>query len=169
MLSLCSILTATSSLFPTSSSGSVLQFLPMHRYAHTDLDHLTLVAMTAAVKAALRCQCASLTSPAGAPTPAHPCSAFVCMCVMMINTFVLKANRELLCVRICVSACVYLAVLVSACLPPCGCASACLCASVVSKPRTLLAVSSVIVVYSFDILHLVTIVHQPLSVPARSF
>lgn len=104
VLSSYSVLTATGSLFPTSSSGSVLQFLLAH--AHTALDHLTLVAMTAAVKAALRCQCVSLTSPAGAPTPAHPCSAFVCMCVMMINTFVLKANRELLCVCIRVSVCV---------------------------------------------------------------
>lgn len=123
VLSLHSILTVTSSLFSTSSSGSVLQFLLMHTCAHTDLDHLTLVAMTAALKAAPRCQCVSLTSPAGTPTPAHPCSPFVCMCVMMINTFVLKVNRELLCKCLCLCVCVF-GVSVSMCSPPCGCASA---------------------------------------------
>lgn len=174
MLSLYSILTVTSSLFSTSSTGNVLQFLLMHMYAHTDLDHLTLVAMTAALKAALRCQCVSLTSPAGSPTPAHPCSTFVCMCVMMINTFVLKVNRGLLCVWVCVSVYVYVRVWcvgehVLASMWPCECVSAYLCASVVSMPRTLLAVSSMIVVYSSDILHLVPVVHQPLSVLVRSF
>lgn len=70
------ILMVSSSLFPTSSAGSVLQFLLL--CTHTALDHLTLVAMTAAVKAALRCQCVSLTSPEGTPT--HPCSVFVYVC-----------------------------------------------------------------------------------------
>lgn len=85
-----------------------------HTQAHTALNHLTLVAMTAAVAAALRCQCVSLTSPAGTPTPGPPCSSFVCMCVMMINTFVLKANREFLCV-LCVCAHLCLAVRVCFC------------------------------------------------------
>lgn len=123
MLSLYSILTVTSSLFSTSSTGSVLQFLLMHTPAHTHLDHLTLVAMTAALKAAPRCQCVSLTSPAGSPTPAHPCSPFVCMCVMMINTFVLKVNRGLLCVSVsvyvCVCACLRVAVRAHCCLLVC--------------------------------------------------
>ena len=51
----------------------------------------------------------------------------------------------------------------------CECVFACLCASVVSTPRTLLAVTSMIVVYSFDILHLVPVLHQPLPVLVRSF
>lgn len=46
---------------------------------------------------------------------------------------------------------------------------ACLRASVVSMARTLRAATSMIVVYSFDILHLVPIVHQPLSTLVRSF
>lgn len=51
----------------------------------------------------------------------------------------------------------------------CECAFVCLCASVVSTPHTLLAAATMIVVYSFDILHLVPVVHQPLSVLVRSF
>lgn len=130
--------------------------------------------MPAAVKAALRCQCVSLTSPAGTPSPGPPVfcvCVYVCMCVMMINTFVLKANRELLCV--CISVCVCLALCVTdhvlASVWLCKCVFGCLCASVVSTPGTLLAVTSMIVVYSFGILHLVPDVHQPLSVLVRSF
>lgn len=83
----------------------------------------------------------------------------------MINTFVLKANRELLCVCIC--ACLVLCV--SYHVGPYGCVSACLCASVVSTHCTLLAVTSMIVVYSFGISHDVPDVHQPLSVLVQIF
>ena len=111
--------------FTSALLGVRYTFLLMH--AHAAWDNLTLVAMIAAVKAGLRCQCVSLTSPSGTPTLAHPCSTFlcvcvcVCVCVMMINTFVLKANGELMCVCICV--CVCLLVSVSMCLPLCGDAS----------------------------------------------
>lgn len=113
VLSSHSILTATSSLYPTGSAGSALQFLVMHVHSCYTRTHahsfrpLDLGCYDSSGKAAPRCQCVFLTSPAGTPTPAHPFS--VCVCVMMINTFVLKANRELLCVCICVSlyVCVY--------------------------------------------------------------
>ncbi len=51
----------------------------------------------------------------------------------------------------------------------CGCLFASLCASVVSTPRTFRAVTGMIVVYGFDISHLVPVVHQPLSARVRSF
>lgn len=76
-------------------------------------------------------------------------------------------------VRVFALVCVCLSVSVSMGFPLHGClfecVLACLCASVASIPRTLLAVTSMIVVYSFDILHLVPVVHQPLSVLVRSF
>lgn len=96
---------------------------------------------------------------------------------MMINTFVLKANRELLCCCLCLL-CVFVCVCVALCVSDHALASAWLCqcvvlaclrASIASTPRTLLAVTGVIVVYSFDILHLVPAVHHPLSVLVRSF
>lgn len=55
--------------------------IPPRARAHTALDHLTLVAMTAAVKAALRCQRVSLTSPAGTPTPRPTRVLRLCVCV----------------------------------------------------------------------------------------
>lgn len=62
------------------------------------------------------------------PPPHWPTRAlFVCMCVMMINTFVLKANRELSCT--CISPCVCVCACTSSLcvslitrLPPSGCA-----------------------------------------------
>lgn len=68
----------------------------------------------------------------------------------------------------CVCVCVSDHTLASAWLCKCV-VLACLRASIASTPHTLLAVTSVIVVYSFDILHLVPAVHQPLSMPVRSF
>lgn len=70
-------------------------------------------------------------------------------------------------VCVCVSVSVSMGFPLHGCLYKC--VLACLCASLASIPRTHLAVTSMIVVYSFDILHLVLVVHQPLSVPVRSF
>ncbi len=173
MLSSYSILTATGSLFPTSSSGSMLQFLLEHAHTRThsfrplDLGCYDSSSKGCAeVSVCLFDESRRRTSPR--PTRV---SAFVCMCVMMINTFVLKANRELLCVCIRMSVCLCVSVIM--CSPSSGCVRvrvfACLCASLVSMPRTLLAATSMIVVYSFDILHLVPVVHQPLPVLVRSF
>lgn len=80
MLFSYTVLTAASSLFPDGSSGNTLQFPLLHAHTHPALDHLTLVAMTATVRAELRCQCVSLMSPKAChPLPTHVVR--LCLCV----------------------------------------------------------------------------------------
>lgn len=117
------ILTATTSLFPPGSSRKMLHLPPMCMRTRS-FGPLDLGCYASGSKRLHRGVSVSpWRVPQAHQPPAHPRSAFVCLCVTMINTVVLKANRELLsvCVTLCVR--VWQCVSVITCLPPSGCAS----------------------------------------------